>query len=256
MESKWSKNNLIGLVGTLVFHAIVFVLLLIFGFSTELPLPGEKGVEINLGYYDQGTGEVQPKKPASKPATSQSSQNQQPEEVATQRTEDAPVISETSQNQQSDQTTNTDNQRQSPEESQVNERLLFPGNAQTEGGSEGNTGKQGDQGKPDGSPDASRHEGTSGGNGGPNYKLSGRYAKSLPEPSKNFQEQGKVVVKIWVNQEGLVTRAEPGQKGSTTTDSKLYSLAKQAALRSSFSKKNDAPDEQTGTITYYFVQGQ
>lgn len=256
MESKWSKNTIIGVVGTLLFHGTIIVLLAIFGFTTELPLPGEKGVEINLGYYDQGTGEVQPKQPASRPASSQASNSRQPEEVATQQTEDAPVISQPSEQQPSQQTSNTDNQQQTPKENQVNQQLLFPGNTQSEGGSEGNTDEQGDQGRPGGNPDAARYDGPSGGNGSTNYKLSGRYAVSLPEPSKDFEEQGKVVVKIWVNREGQVTHAVPGQKGSTTTDSRLYMLAKQAALRATFSKKNDAPDMQTGTITYYFVHGQ
>ena len=49
-----------GLVGTVVFHLGLLVFIIIFGFATPLPLPGEEGILINFGTDDQGAGEDEP----------------------------------------------------------------------------------------------------------------------------------------------------------------------------------------------------
>jgi len=38
--------------------------LIFLSFTTPLPLPGEEGVEVNLGMDMQGSGTIQPEKPA------------------------------------------------------------------------------------------------------------------------------------------------------------------------------------------------
>ena len=45
------KHKLYGILATAVFHAIAVVLLFNLCFRTPLPLPGEAGVEVNLGMY-------------------------------------------------------------------------------------------------------------------------------------------------------------------------------------------------------------
>ena len=50
-----------GFWGTIVIHAIIVTLLLIFGFFTPLPLPGEEGILVNLGITGQeGSGQEEP----------------------------------------------------------------------------------------------------------------------------------------------------------------------------------------------------
>ena len=49
-----------GFFGTFVVHAIVLILLLLFGFFTPLPLPGEEGILINFGNSSQGNGPQEP----------------------------------------------------------------------------------------------------------------------------------------------------------------------------------------------------
>ena len=71
-----------------------------------------------------------------------------------------------------------------------------------------------------------------------------------------FSEEGIIVVDIWVNQAGQVTRAEVSNKGTTLINSEMRQKAKQAALRSSFASDPNAPEEQHGTITYTFVINQ
>ncbi|MFO8054525.1 MAG: energy transducer TonB [Bacteroidales bacterium] len=254
-EEKQNEYMSAGLIGTLLFHGIIVVLLLIFGFTTPLPLPEEQGVVVNLGYSGHGMGDIQPREPAEQIASSSSSAADESEEVATQNTEDAPELSSSSGEQQTQET--GENREAAPDESQVDENLTYPGRRTSEGGSEGQTGEPGDQGAPGGDPGADNYQGSPGGEGGNvDYSLSGRYSRELPEPPKDFREQGKVVVKIWVNREGNVIKAEPGQKGSTTGDSQLYRMAKKAAMNARFNKKNDAPEVQTGTITYTFTHSR
>ena len=90
-------------------------------------------------------------------------------------------------------------------------------------------------------------------NGAPNANLKGRsVVGTLPSPSYNIQESGIVVVKIWVDQYGAVTKALAGADGTTVTDSRLWTAARNAALGAHFNQSADAPALQEGTITYIF----
>ena len=89
--------------------------------------------------------------------------------------------------------------------------------------------------------------------GAPNAKLSGRTViGTLPLPSHNIRESGKVVVKIKVNRDGTVVEAQPGEAGTTLTNKSAWEAAKKAATRVQFNTKADAPEFQYGTITYIF----
>jgi TonB family protein len=62
-----------------------------------------------------------------------------------------------------------------------------------------------------------------------------------------------VVVKVTVDKNGLVKNAEAGVRGSNTADPDLIAAARRAALQARFNVDSNAPDVQTGTITYRFV---
>lgn len=86
-----------------------------------------------------------------------------------------------------------------------------------------------------------------------NADLQGRNViGTLPRPSYSVQESGTVVVTIWVDQYGNVTKAQAGAEGTTATSKKLWEEARKAALRAHFNQKADAPALQQGTITYIF----
>ncbi|MBR5034260.1 MAG: energy transducer TonB [Bacteroidales bacterium] len=89
--------------------------------------------------------------------------------------------------------------------------------------------------------------------GQPSARLEGRTTVgSLPVPSFTRGEGGKVVVKIYVNQDGKVTAAIPGAPGTTLNDSEIWASAKKAALGAHFNVSRTAPESQEGTITYIF----
>jgi TonB family protein len=83
--------------------------------------------------------------------------------------------------------------------------------------------------------------------------LSGRsVAGGFPMPVYNSPSQGTVVVEIAVNRDGQVTEAQAIGRGTTTSDRKLLKAAEEAALKTRFNVKKDAPISQVGTITYVF----
>lgn len=85
--------------------------------------------------------------------------------------------------------------------------------------------------------------------GGNEWSLSGRGAKAIPVPGKQFNQEGKVVVSIRVNAAGDVIDAKLGA-GSTISDQATIKLAIDAAKQAKFTPSDNS--QQMGTITYYF----
>ena len=251
-----------GIVVSVVVHSTIIVLLIIFGFSTPLPLPGEEGILINFGTDDQGMGLREPRPSPRETAPPVQQPTPREETSITQDFEEAPTIPDTSQPdpkpQQPDPTPDIDPVSDpEPEEEkprEVDRRTLFPGQ-RTDGDDtgEGDTGTQGNQGDPDGSTDSqSREGGTAIGSDDIGFSLDGRAALSLPQPEYPSQKSGRVVVEVRVDRNGNVTSVRGGVRGSTTFDTELVTAAENAARRARFDVSPDAPAYQTGTITYVF----
>ena len=261
---KEKKDRTIAAVGTLVVHALIVLALFLMAFRTPLPLPGEEGVEVDLGMYNQGMGEIQPEKSAipqqSLPPKPQENENvKSKEDVVTQDTEEAPSIKTEKKKEVKEETeTKPTETPKEPEEPKpvVNPKALFKGSDKSqEGGSEGITGQPGDQGNPNGLAGVKKYEGHGGQGNGAGYDLGGRGAKTLQRPSKDFPEEGHIVVEIFVDREGNVIRATIA-KGTDITNTEMRNMALEAAKRSKFIADPTAPEEQKGTITYTFVQNQ
>lgn len=83
------------------------------------------------------------------------------------------------------------------------------------------------------------------------YDLGGRgIIGTLPRPVYNVSASGTVVVKITVNEEGQVVKAEPAT-GTTISNQKLRQAAVDAAKKARFAASPGAGNA-TGKITYYF----
>lgn len=168
-----------------------------------------------------------------------------------------------------------------PQTPKVNNNALFT----NKGGSQGSSNKPGNEGDPKGNPNALFKGGTGGngpgegggegggkGNGkgtgegdgegpgkgtgkggGINFSLAGRTGKTFPEPCYDSNVQGKVIVDVGVDENGNVVSTKIG-RGTTVTDQRLQKCALEAAKRSKFSTKADAPEQQFGTITYTFLK--
>lgn len=87
---------------------------------------------------------------------------------------------------------------------------------------------------------------------GTSFSLLGRGSKNLGVPSSKTDEVGSIVVAIWVDPEGKVTRVRAGERGTTISNKALWKQCENAAMKSKFSANANAPEEQKGTITYKF----
>lgn len=106
LKEAWNdKDRRRGIIATTLVHLLILFALFFLALHTPLPLPGEEGVEVNLGFDEQGYGEIQSE---SAPPESQPTPPPQPvpqeivepepeiveEEIITQDIEEAPVIEE------------------------------------------------------------------------------------------------------------------------------------------------------------------
>ncbi len=268
---------------------ILFVLLMFFFGLKYLDPPEERGIAINFGTTDLGSGDIQPDAPI-KSAPQPRSTPPPPkeveevaaediqEEVLTQDEEDAPVIQDKKEvvkesKKQPEQPKKEVKEKveepqpepmpdpepipeQKPDKS-VTEAMqsLMSGpesDGQAEGG-EGNDTQAGDKGDPDGDSKAKSYYGTGKGlDGDGNYRLGGREALVKKKFEQDCNESGVVVVEIRVNKNGDVISAKPGVKGTTNTSSCLIDPARRAALATKFNKDPKAPSTQVGTIIYDF----
>jgi len=252
------KDKYKGVIVTALFHAAVIALLIFLGFSTPLPLPGEEGVEVNLGNDTEGFGSIQPDRPAVVKKTTPPPQAQEKEEeqIVTQDTEDAPAIKTSEKKEVKKETVKEVVEKEVvKEEPKVNPNAMYKGKSKeaTKEANEGIAGGEGDQGKPTGAKDSKNYEGPGGEGDGMSYSLAGRTPKYLPKPSSKFQENGTVAVQITVDKYGKVVKAMAIDKGSNTTSSTLRRLAEAAAKKAVFNANPDAAEMQRGTITYHFV---
>jgi len=251
MNIEIDKNKRWGIIGTILFHVVLLFILVMISMKPPDPPRPSQGVEVNLGYSDQGMGDIQPDMPA-EPASQQPTPQPQStdEEVVTQDTEDAISLENTKSTKVTEPTPDK------AVEKEVDNKLLFnkKDNATT-GGSEGITGEPGDQGNENGNPNSNNYSGDvgSGGEGDVAWTLVGRKAKKIIKPVNNSAEQGTVVVTIWVDGDGKVVNAKIKRNESNTSSSKLHKLAIEAAYKTMFDTNPSAIEDQKGTITYVFV---
>lgn len=259
-EQKEQKSKIVAIAGTVLFHALLLLSLLLLALHTPLPLPSEEGVEVNVGYSDNGRGDIQPEVPAQAPdAAPPPSQAKSDDQVVTENTDEAPVIEKIKKKREKPNPTPVVKPApavEKPKEPTVNQKAMYPGKSTktATGGDQGITGKPGDQGKPDGTAGSPNYDGSGGKGNGISYDLGGRGVSSLSEPIYDSPEQGKIVVSIKVDRNGKVTYASAGAKGTTISEINLRQQAESAARRTVFAPDPGAPDEQRGTITYVFVK--
>jgi len=270
IERKDNKHRIFGAIGSFSLHAIIVAILLYVVIQAPNPPWESEGMMMSLGEENMG-GPAE--SPVSDPQPNEqytpiSEQTEEPAEELTAEDPESEAIKEkpvevkpVKPKEPKPVVDNTPKpQLELPKK--VNQQALFQKrkNAGGEGGY-GDGEIPGNEGRPDGSPDGNPDgtgTGDSGfgsgnsGTDGVKFELKGRGIKQLPQIEDNSKSTGKVVVRIVVDREGNVVKAVPGQVGSTTTDPALLQKAKEGALRAKFSVKEDAAEEQFGTMTVYF----
>lgn len=248
-----------GLYWTIGIHVTMLILFFFFGLKYLVP-PPEDGIAINFGNVEAAFGPQAPTK------TQNTSQNEverdvpdvpvesetadQIEEIATQDDMETVAISNEKPQEQA-----APEKEKKPEEPKPSDELnntlndfFNNSNSSNEGDAQGS----GDMGDPTGNPNAPNYQGNGGFGDSGDYQLGGRQALAKPKPEYTCDEEGKVVVKIWVDRKGNVVRAEAGDRGTTNTALCLLSKAKEAALKTKWEGDINAPEQQIGLIIYSF----
>ena len=266
---------------------LLFILLLFVVGPGYMNPPLEYGVAVNFGSSDKGGGLVQPKEtldlepsPVTEPVqepevelASQSIESSSSEEVLTSKDlESIAIRKEKADKAKKQAEANEKTQAESDAKARLEaERLkkeaylkakkkaqldaLMGGigvDQGTDEGSEGDDESAVDKGQLDGTPYESSYFGSPGsGNDGVGYGLNGRGRPEKTKVIPECDEEGRVVVKIYVNQNGAVTKAIPGEQG-TIGDSCLYDAAKKTALSHKWPADPKAPLNQIGFVIVDF----
>lgn len=251
-----TREDLYGIVATVLFHLLLLLLLLFFFLQVQPPDPPlPPGMEIDFGISVDGSGTNNMAMPTA-PVVSEN-----PSKVTTQAvsaaSEDVKTsdVGETMPVSQNKPKPNTEKPVENPKPV-INQGALLPGKRNDGGQGSGST--PGNQGRLDGNPSGASGQGGTGNNPttsgkGIKISLAGRSPLSIPSFTYNEQEDGIVVVKITVNRNGKVVNATTdGVLGSTTTNKVLHALAIENAKKTTFNLKGDAPPEQIGYMTFNF----
>jgi len=240
------KQHIHGILGATLFAIVAIVLLLLLGFTTKLPLPPEEGILLDFG----GGGNVNAGESSSATSNEQnaSTQNSSNTGVNTQSFEDAASMQSStipnpfSDNSNSNNNTNTEssttNQNTSHLPSFMDGMNFGDGNG---------TGTSGD-GTGDGNPGTGTGDNGSGtGPGGYGGSLDGRGLLKKVDPANQDNLEGRVVLKITVDENGNVTSVSV----VSSNCSQCTQLAITAVKQWKYEKKPGA-GYQVGTVAVEF----
>jgi outer membrane biosynthesis protein TonB len=268
--------------------AVVAILLLLLFFMLGLTYydpPISYGMEVNFGTLAQGSGEVQPTKsvqtieqPVEKPfeveekvevTPPKESTEESIKEVLTEK-ESTVVVPDKKEEvklreaveEEPEPEVEPEPLKEVPKVSEATKSVVSnllknktEDGEQTQG--EGDDLVQGDKGKLEGNPYSSSYYNNYGlGGRGKGYGLNGRNLQSNGKVVQDCNQEGTVVVRITVNNNGEVVKAEPGVKGSTNTHPCLLEPARKTALLHKWFPDNNAPAEQIGFVVIQFKLGE
>lgn len=255
-----TREKISGIAGTIVFAALLLLLLLFSYFKLYTPPQELEGIPVMFGNVENASGTTEspmneispaPTRPPSVPRHSPDepliTQNNEPTiDVAAQREEERRRAQLAEQRRLQEEAA----RRQREEEArrrEINQQMsgLFGENS----GSRGETQGAGTQGVSSGN---AAQGATSGVGGIGTYDLGGRSLGrgGLAQPSYSVNDYGTVVVNITVDPQGNVIHTEIG-RGTNTPNTSLRNEALRAAQRTKFNAINSTNNQQ-GTITYRF----
>lgn len=241
--------------------------------------PIRYGIEVNFGTSSQGSGKVQPKELVAPPPLQATKASSSPPiekaetKVLTQKEASIPVVKKeiktppkkvspkkevpkTEVNKPVEKKTPPAPPKPKVDASTKNilSKMLTTKKVEAKNDQgEGNDRVQGDKGKREGNPYASSYYSKAGlGGNGAGYGLNGRSLQSNGAVTQECNEEGTVVVRITVDQQGNVIEAEAGVKGSTNVHPCLLTPARKTALLHKWFPDSNAPSRQVGFVVVNF----
>ncbi len=282
------QKNRKALLYTLLVCGVILVFAFLYTWKMFTPpVPNEMDlIEINLGNEEEGWGEEQPLVKGDKAPDAQSIAATQSSQRATESPSrqvqadedgdlDAAPVAKTDKPEKAAKEINRESASKAsktvnpspipnPNPAPPKPKIVYKGGTGTGGNNadEDNgfrnqgykPGGTGDMGSPDGKPDSYGNSpgGRSGGNISISRGLTGRRILSFPNMKGDFNENAKVFVDVVVNASGKVVSANPGAKGTTTSNPTLRNIARQKAMELKFNPTASGGNE-TGTIMFNFI---
>ena len=263
MDDRRKKGEFVGALGALLVHVAVIALLILVSFTVPQPDEDAGGVPVMLGNVESARGfddpslvdvdilqeetvvlkpKTEPKKETVKPkeVVKPKEPVKKPEKTEAEKAAEAKRLAEEK----------AERERKAAEEAAKKKVANAFGKGAQMGGSKGTSASgTGTEGSKDGNSSTGAKTGT-GGYG--TFDLGGRSlgTGSLPKPAYNVPEEGRVVVNITVNPAGVVIGTSINPQ-TNTVNSTLRKAAEDAAKKARFNTV-EGPNNQTGTITYYF----
>ena len=252
-ETEKKDKRIAGLVTGILHIALLLIFIFVQAFSIPDPPPGEKVVEISMADYGNtatGSGDTETEVPSPQQeevVEEQVSETPQTEESVPTEAIETQTDSEISAPTSTEETETEEEPQE--EEPQVSSELSDALNQMNQGGGggDGDDSETGNEGNQEGNIEGSGVVGTNNGIVG---DLGGRGLYG--EPSIKPQEEGLVVLNVYVDRQGNITRTTRNYDESNTTSSHLFELAEEAVKELRFQAKSNADLTQRGTIRFNF----
>jgi len=270
------KDRRIGLLVSIGTHALL-LLLFIFIMAWREPNPPhpEYGIEINLGFEQEGSGFVQPEStpaPVNEEAAPTEAEEQVEEEVEEEIPQVEEIVEETQAPEQTEELEDSQQEdspvetvpeakapvteqpieeapvetapekeqvvEQEPSKPQVKEEVVDERSLFPNAGNQGRSdGQVGDAGAADGSVDARALYGKhGGGDGGPQLDIAGWNWDYIPRPDDTSNESGRIIFEIKVDDRGDVIAVRTLEK---TVSSQVEQIYRREVERLTFSPTSD-----------------
>lgn len=261
-----------GVLGALGVHVVIIALLILLGFTIP-ERTEESGVEVMMGNVESAYGGFEPSSlvdvdvlPEPELPTEANPTPPTDQDLLTQNTEETVAVPETKPKKETPKKPEkteaeklAEARKLAAEKAERERKAAAEAAAKTVAGAFGKGAQMGDKGTAttgsgvEGSPTGNSTVGATTGTGGyGTFDLGGRSigAGGLPRPTYNVQEEGRVVVSITVNPQGVVI-ATSINRLTNTVNPTLRKAAEDAAKKARFNTV-EGVNNQTGTITYYF----
>ena len=258
-QEEEKKRKRIAAIVTITFHVVALILFLIFGLTQPVPLPEDQGASVEFGWDDSGDGDAIAQTEITQPVQ-EIAESTPVQEVTEEVVEEEVVTDEESEVAVPEQKEEVKPQEEAEQEEPVEEpepelddrlknalnSINSPNNI---GSSKGEDGDSGNQGNPSGT----NGKGVLGGGSG-SWQLDGRsMMPGYGTKIRDTKEEGIVVLNIWVDQNGKVTKVTPNLKESNTTSQYLINLATKDVLNNfRFNGDPRAAVSQRGKVRYVF----
>ncbi|MCU0417279.1 MAG: hypothetical protein MUE33_08835 [Cytophagaceae bacterium] len=254
-------NDRKAFVTTVIVHALLLLLFLFFVVwrQPDPPTPGMPGIELNFGLDAAGSGDNNSTEPASEPTVSETTPVETITPTESTEAPTTPVTSTLPSEHTVVKSTTVSTSTTTPQKTtsvSSTQPATNPKNLMKPNPGDGTTGTTGNQGDPNGSTNSKNYYGKSGtgdggsgtGSVGDGLSLSGWRWKKKPSLPQNPQEEGQIVFKIKIDEDGQIISIVTDHSSVSPATVKQY----EKILWSAEFEPNGAnvAPSSTGTVTF------